>query len=266
MQLATWRTGAGAGGWTRTGAGGGAGATWTGAGAGAAAGAGAGAGGTNGVAHSKGNGSGGNGIPRSQIDRSYAVADALDALTREVKDALRSPTGHPFRGMMTNYDLSGEVCSEGFTISRFDNSTVAINNGVSPDHAVYFAHNVWPPVEDFHYVMTAWSERVRELGAQMMRMFALALDLPIDYFDRYTELDASTSTIRLYPARHTPLQQVPTVIFDEHFDGGMLTMLHQRSPDLVRPLTGGPADPVGAVRRRQPGPRAVGPLPLLGDC
>lgn len=114
---------------------------------------------------------------------------------------------------MTNYDLSGEVCSEGFTISRFDNSTVAINNGVSPDHAVYFAHNVWPPVEDFHYVMTAWSERVRELGAQMMRMFALALDLPIDYFDRYTELDASTSTIRLYPARHTPLQQVPTVIW-----------------------------------------------------
>jgi isopenicillin N synthase-like dioxygenase len=170
----------------------------------------------------------GHGIDKAQIDACYSVATALDALPREVKDTLRSPSGHPFRGMMTNYDLTGEVCSEGFTISRFDNPAEAMSNGVAPEHAEYFADNVWPPVEDFHPVMTAWSARVRELGSQMMRIFAVALDLPIDYFDRFTELDASTSTIRLYPARHTPLEEVPTVIFDEHFDGGMLTMLHQR--------------------------------------
>lgn len=170
----------------------------------------------------------GHGIDKAQIDRCYEVAAELDALPREVKETLRSPSGHPFRGLMTNYDLSGEVCSEGFTISRFNSPEEAVSHGVSPEHGGYFDPNVWPPVEQFRPVMTAWSESVRQLGAQMMRIFAVALELPMDYFDEFTALDASTSTIRLYPARHTPLEKVPTVIFDEHFDGGMLTMLHQR--------------------------------------
>lgn len=170
----------------------------------------------------------GHGIDKAQIDSCYAVAADLDALPREVKDTLRSPSGHPFRGLMTNYDLSGAVCSEGYTISRFDNPADALANGVPAEFADYFDDNVWPPVENFHEVMTAWSREIRRLGASMMQIFAVALDLPVDHFDRYTALDASTSTIRLYPARHTPLETSPTVIFDEHFDGGMLTMLHQR--------------------------------------
>lgn len=170
----------------------------------------------------------GHGIDKAQIDRCYEVAARLDALPREVKDTLRSPSGHPFRGVMTNYDLGGKVCSEGYTVSRFDNPADAIAHGVDPQFADYFDNNVWPPVEDFHEVMTAWSVRVRRLGAQMMRIFAVALELPVDHFDACTVLDASTSTIRAYPSRYAPLEENPTVIFDEHFDGGMLTMLHQR--------------------------------------
>lgn len=170
----------------------------------------------------------GHGIDKTQIDECYAVANELNAISREAKDMLRSPSGHPFRGLMTNYDLDGKVCSEGYTISRFDNPADAIAHGVNPSNADYFDDNVWPPIENFHPVMTAWSKQVRSLGAQMMRIFAVALELPIDYFDEYTALDASTSTIRLYPPRHSPLEKNPTVIFDEHYDGGMLTMLHQR--------------------------------------
>ncbi|TCN55872.1 isopenicillin N synthase-like dioxygenase [Rhodococcus sp. SMB37] len=170
----------------------------------------------------------GHGIDAALIDAAYQVATGLQSLPRDVKDTLRSPSGHPFRGLMTNYDLNGKICSEGYTVSRFDSPTDAMAHGVDPDFADYFDDNVWPPVDNFREVMTAWSTRVRALGAQMMRAFAVGLELPADYFDTYTALDASTSTIRSYPARLAPLDHDPTVIFDEHFDGGMLTMLHQR--------------------------------------
>lgn len=170
----------------------------------------------------------GHGITPVQINEVYEVAYRLDALPRDVKETLRSPSGHPFRGLMTNYGPDGKVCSEGYTISRFDSPADAEAHGVDPALSNYFDVNVWPPVDDFESVMRAWSASMRELGRNMMRAFAVGLGLPLDYFDRFTELDATTSTIRSYPARLGPLEHTPTVIFDEHFDGGMLTMLHQR--------------------------------------
>jgi isopenicillin N synthase-like dioxygenase len=170
----------------------------------------------------------GHGIDPDQVDASYRVAERLMSLPRSVKDQLRSPSGHPYRGLMTNFDQSGRICSEGFTVSRFDGAADAERGGVQPEYAGYFHDNVWPPIEEFRTTMTAWSGSVRALGAQMMRIFAVALELPIDYFDASTELDASTSTIRFYPARNGPLARDPDVIFDEHFDGGILTLLHQR--------------------------------------
>lgn len=170
----------------------------------------------------------GHGISPAEIDDAYRVAHQLDALPREVKDTLRSPSGHPFRGLMTNYDLDGKLCSEGFTISRFDSPEDAEQHGVPSEFSDYFDNNVWPPIDDFEPVMRKWSATMRALGTTMMRIFAAGLGLPVDYFDDATGLDASTSTIRSYPARHAPPAKSPTVIFDEHFDGGMLTMLHQR--------------------------------------
>ncbi len=170
----------------------------------------------------------GHGISTDQIDDVYRVAQALDSLPREVKNTLRPASGHPYRGLMTNYGLDGKVCSEGYTVSRFESPADAEAHGVDPAVSDYFDPNVWPPVPGFEAVMRQWSDTMRALGAQMMRAFAVGLGLPIDYFDRVTHLDATTSTIRSYPARHAPLPSSPLVIFDEHFDGGMLTMLHQR--------------------------------------
>jgi isopenicillin N synthase-like dioxygenase len=129
---------------------------------------------------------------------------------------------------MTNYDLSGRICSEGFTVSRFDGSVDAEAAGVPPEFSDYFHANVWPPIDGFREVMTTWLSTMRGLGRRMMQIFAVALGLSMNYFDGLTVLDASTATIRLYPARHASLEESPSVIFDEHFDGGMLTMLHQR--------------------------------------
>lgn len=170
----------------------------------------------------------GHGIPKELFDGVYEVAAALDALPREVKETIRSPTGYPYRGLMSNYDLQGRLVSEGFTVCRIDSPADAVAKGVDPKYADYFPENVWPPVAGFREAIEALHVRTRALGAALMRAFAVALDLPIDYFDAYTARDTSKSTIRSYPARKAPLEVDPTVIFDEHCDGGMLTMLHQR--------------------------------------
>jgi isopenicillin N synthase-like dioxygenase/phenylpropionate dioxygenase-like ring-hydroxylating dioxygenase large terminal subunit len=170
----------------------------------------------------------GHGIPTGFLDDAYEVAVALSELPSEVKETLRPRSGHPYRGLMSNYDHQGRLVSEGFTIARFDGFDDAVANGIAPELADYFPDNVWPSIPGFRAAMTALLEQTRRLGATLMRIFAVALDQPIDYFDPYCVQDTARATIRSYPARRQLLEVDPTVIFDEHFDGGMLTLLHQR--------------------------------------
>jgi isopenicillin N synthase-like dioxygenase len=170
----------------------------------------------------------GHGIPTALFDAVYEMADALSALPNEVKENLVSPIGHPYRGMRRNFDKTGRLVSEGYTASRFDSPADALAHGVPVEYADFFADNVWPDIAGFRDAVLALADRTRVLGRSMMRIFALALGLPADYFDECVALDATTSTIRLYPARGEELTEDPTVIFDEHFDGGLLTLLHQR--------------------------------------
>jgi isopenicillin N synthase-like dioxygenase len=170
----------------------------------------------------------GHGIPAEFFDAVYTVADALSALPDETKENLVSPSGHPYRGLRRNFDLTGRMVSEGFTASRFEGPDDALAAGVPEDFADFYAENVWPDIPGFRDAVLALAAHTRTLGRSMMRIFALALDLPVGYFDECVATDSTTSTIRLYPARGEELTDDPTVIFDEHFDGGLLTMLHQR--------------------------------------
>lgn len=170
----------------------------------------------------------GHGIDKRLIDDAYAAGEALAARPAEERLALTSPSGHPYRGVRVFYDKAGRICSEGFTASRFEGPEDAVAAGVAPEHADYYAENVWPDLPGFRESLVALAGPTRALGRQMMRAFAVALELPIDWFDDKIALDATTSTIRSYPARHAPLDEDPTIIFDEHFDGNLLTLLHQR--------------------------------------
>lgn len=173
----------------------------------------------------------GHGIPKDLFDAVYEVTAALDALPREIKETIRSPSGYPYRGLLSTYDLEGRLVSESFTVCRIDSPADAVAKGIDPKYADYFPQNVWPPVPGFRDAIETLHTRTRELGSQLMRAFAVGLGLPIGYFDPYTAQDTSKSTIRSYPPGLAPPSEDPedpTVIFDEHFDGGMLTMLHQR--------------------------------------
>jgi isopenicillin N synthase-like dioxygenase len=170
----------------------------------------------------------GHGIETPLLDAVYERAVRLSEEPDEVKAALASPTGHPYRGLMSERDAQGVVCSQRFHASRFEDAADALRGGVAPELADFFAPNAWPQLPGFREDVTALFTRTRALGNRLMQLFALALELGPDYFDPYLHQDSSSFSINYYPPRRAPLEQDPTVIFDEHFDGGTLTMLHQR--------------------------------------
>jgi isopenicillin N synthase-like dioxygenase len=170
----------------------------------------------------------GHGVDMSLLDAVYDGAVRLSQEPDEVRAALASPSGHPYRGLMSERDALGVVCSQRFHASRFDDAADAARNGVPGHLADFFAPNVWPELPGFRASVDALFTKTQRLGGELMRLFAVALGLPIAYFDPYLEPNASSCSINYYPARHASLETDPTVIFDEHFDGGTLTILHQR--------------------------------------
>jgi isopenicillin N synthase-like dioxygenase len=61
-----------------------------------------------------------------------------------------------------------------------------------------------------------------------MQLFALALELPVTFFDASLAVDVSTFSANHYPAQQilsTP--EEPRVIFPAHTDSGVLTVLYQ---------------------------------------
>ncbi|WP_196073040.1 isopenicillin N synthase family dioxygenase [Nakamurella alba] len=171
----------------------------------------------------------GHGIPLPLIDRVYAMAEALSQMDPGYLKTIVSPVGHPYRGLTTNYDKEGQVRSLRMHASSFDSPEAAEAGGVPSEYSDFFSPNVWPwEVEGFRDAVTDLFSATQDLGASLMSLFAVALNLPLDYFDTLVEPNASSCSINYYPPRNAPLVEHPTVIFDEHSDGGTLTILHQR--------------------------------------
>lgn len=92
--------------------------------------------------------------------------------------------------------------------------------------ANFFAPNRWPETPPgFRDTLTEYYRAVSELGATLMRIFALALDLPEDFFA--DKLDKACSNVRL--VRYPPQKDAPQegqLRAGTHTDYGTLTILH----------------------------------------
>jgi isopenicillin N synthase-like dioxygenase len=183
----------------------------------------------------------GHGIDTELLDAVYRQARLLADEPPETRAGLLSPVGHPYRGLTSVRDSRGVICSQRYHASHFDDFDDAVAHGVPAEFADFFSPNVWPDLPGFRDDVLALFTRTQALSAQLMRLFAVALGLPIEYFDPLVEPNSSSCSINYYPPRHEPLVENPTVIFDEHFDGGTLTVLHQRGTYeglQIRTLTG----------------------------
>lgn len=171
----------------------------------------------------------GHGIDPALFQGVISTMEALSALPEDVLDTLKSPTGHPFRGVSTNRSAAGDVFVRRLQVNRFDDPAHAVAQGVPESCADYFHPNVWPDqIDSLRETWETFFSASCTLGRQIMTLFALALGLPSDYFDSALALDVSTMSANHYPAQEdlsTPGE--PRVILGEHEDSGVLTVLSQ---------------------------------------
>jgi isopenicillin N synthase-like dioxygenase len=98
-----------------------------------------------------------------------------------------------------------------------------------PAAGPHFAPNVWPAnPPELRPVWTAYFDAMQHLAADLMRMFALALDLPENYFDDKIDRHISMFRVLQYPSQ-TTMPEPGQMRAGAHSDYGSLTILRQEN-------------------------------------
>jgi isopenicillin N synthase-like dioxygenase len=154
----------------------------------------------------------GHGVAQDLIDETYRTAEAFFHLPLEEKLTIRQPAPHISRGYTP---LAGESLSAslgekapGDLKEMVDMGPIDVPGGEyysRPEAANHFEPNLWPAQpENFRPVMERYYRRMNRLANDLMAIFALALDLPEDFF--FDKIDKSLSALRLicYPEQKEP--------------------------------------------------------------
>lgn len=100
-----------------------------------------------------------------------------------------------------------------------------------PEAGPHFAPNVWPDDPAFRDAYTAYFAAMSELSRSLMRIFALALQLPETFFDDKIDRHISMFRVLSYPA----LSEAPLpgqMRASAHSDYGSLTIVKPDGPGL----------------------------------
>jgi len=151
--------------------------------------------------------------PAPDVTRGYMPLKA-EVLVRSRRDAPRDPTsGDPSKGDLNESLMIGPVDTDG------SDYYVAAAAGR------HFAPNLWPERPAGLRALYERYYRVMDrLGIDLMRLFALALDLPETYFDSSVDRSISRLRVRNYPAPDTP-PEPGQIRAGAHSDYGSLTIL-----------------------------------------
>ena len=173
----------------------------------------------------------GHGVPRPLIDDALAATWAFFDLESGEKRRWISPKGDFRRGYMPvggnalAYTLGGESppdLIEAFTFGRFD----------LPEEPYYTAHretwfepNIWPArPPGFEQRLCAYYRAMERLAETLMRIFALALGMPEDFFA--DKIDRHITAMRLNHYAEATRPPLPGQLrAGAHTDYGSLTIL-----------------------------------------
>lgn len=171
----------------------------------------------------------GHGVAQDQIDRTYAAASDFFHLPVEDKLKIRQPAPSISRGYtpMKGESLGG-MGSAADLKEMIDMGPVDVPGGEyyeRPEAGNHFYPNPWPEQpEGFEEVMKSYYRRMNRLANDLMGLFALALDLPEEFF--YDKLDKNMSALRIicYPEQTEP-PEPGQLRGGAHTDYGTLTIL-----------------------------------------
>ncbi|MGF1428893.1 isopenicillin N synthase family dioxygenase [Kitasatospora sp. LaBMicrA B282] len=181
----------------------------------------------------------GHGVPARTIAEMYRATREFFALPAEVKSALRADPADP---LMRGFGRSGSLAasnadasvaheralpdvSETFTVNRLGEADGAAALPADADRAL-LTPNRWPQLPGFAEAYRAYYAAMEQLAADLMRLFALALDLPEDWFAAKIERHMTNLTANYYPRQ--PVPPAPGQLRKGlHSDWGSLTILYQ---------------------------------------
>jgi isopenicillin N synthase-like dioxygenase len=174
----------------------------------------------------------GHGVPDGLIARMLETSRAFFDLPAAEKEAVRRPRPEQSRGYLA-------LGVENLSYSRGDATTAdlkeffAIGPVDVPDEPYYrrpeaypsFAPNLWPArPPGFRAVWTEYYRAMEALAARIMRLFALALDLPEDFFRDKTDRHISGLRANHYPEQLEP-PRPGQIRAGAHTDYGAVTIL-----------------------------------------
>ncbi|WP_141581540.1 isopenicillin N synthase family oxygenase [Actinomadura sp. WMMA1423] len=186
----------------------------------------------------------GHGVGPALIERMYEATKALFALPEPVKDALVVDPADPFgRG----FSRSGAVAKASDEDSRlvraeatappdlcevFSMAVAAERDYAEVPHPDLMRPNHWPAfASDQEWIRETWlayCAEMSQLSDRIMRLFAIALDLPETWFEKFIDQEIGSLTANYYPKQFAA--PVPgQVRKGEHTDWGSLTLLYQDS-------------------------------------
>lgn len=176
----------------------------------------------------------GHGVDEGFIDSVYDVSRRFFDLSEEAKSKVAQPSPDQVRGWsgVAKESLSSSLGEEspGDLKEKMDIGPCNV-----PDEPYYsmevagphFAPNLWPeePAE-FRTMWVRYFEEMSELSASLMKMFALGLDLPVDFFEDKIDKHISMMRVLNYPDQpDAPLDG--QLRAGAHSDYGSLTLLRQ---------------------------------------
>lgn len=177
----------------------------------------------------------GHGIDQAIVQRVLDLSEEFFTLPAATKEQVRADRGDTtLRGLRFSHAQAGGSVAEGsrppdlcelYTMNRFGEPG-ADTTGMGDLAERWTKPNRWPDVAGFE---EAWLElygELDELSADLMRLCALALDLPEDHFDPYIDRHVTNLCANYY----MPITEAPppgSFRKGPHSDAGTITILYQ---------------------------------------
>ena len=173
----------------------------------------------------------GHSVPQATIDAVWQAARDFFDLPQETKDGVRAPyPGYPYGYLGSGAEAlakSKGVDTPPDLKESFNGGPLKVPDGLTDPEALAFcyAETIWPAEpENFVGAWIGYYAAMEDLAARIMRVFAVALDLPENFFEE--SIDAPISALRALNYPETSVAPKPGQLrAGAHTDYGSLTIL-----------------------------------------
>ncbi|WP_433574803.1 isopenicillin N synthase family dioxygenase [Nocardia brasiliensis] len=183
----------------------------------------------------------GHGIPVEVIDAAYSASKLFFDQSDATKQRCRTEDGGflGYRGVDT---LRASTSDSHGPRDPKETFTIGVDPaalGLAPGESEFFPANVWPlELPGFRESLEAYYAAARDLALRLARIFAMALEIPWEFFAARMNAQTSWLTSINYP----PIVQPPVIgslRFGAHRDRGCFTILSTTGPGLEVRGSGG---------------------------